>query len=259
MQEISLDKLMRHYLKYLWVVITATLLGAGGGALYSYSMVKPQFHSDSTVILNQHKNNPDSMLINNYVTLLKSRKVLEPIIEKNALTMNYAELYQNISIVNEKSTEIITISVMASNPELAQTINSSLVESFNLESLGLDTGVAEDGASNQIITVIDEASFSPDTTNVKTTQNVAVMALGTSVAAIIVLFIAFEYQSNRAKNAPAQFARRRSNIIGAVVAPDTETPQATVGEIDDRVGVIKREATDILDVLQNIGGVEITH
>ena len=268
MQELNLGKLIRYYFKNIWVVIGALLLGAGVGLFYSKNIVKPEYRSDSTVILNQHSGATDSTLINNYTTLLKSRKVLEPIIEKTGSNLSYSELHKNISIVNEKSTEIITISVTAPSPELAQNVNSSLIESFNIESLGLSVGTTE--SAEKIITVIDEASFSPNAINLKTSQNVAVMAGSGAVVAIVIMFIVFDVRNNRAvRRATPMFVNRRSSkMVGAITVDESpkiiakeisKTEQKAREEQNSRIKMIKREATDILDVLENIGGVELTH
>lgn len=267
MQELNLGKLVRYYLRYIWVVIVALLLGAGVGLFYSKNIVKPEYKSDSTVILNQHSGTSDSTLINNYTTLLKSRKVLEPIIQKTASGMGYSELYKNISIVNEKSTEIITISVTAASPELAQDINSSLIESFNIESLGLSPDSAE--SVDKIITVIDEASFSAGAINDKTTQNIIILAGGGAVVAMVVLFVVYDHKHNRAayRAAPMFANRRNSKMVGAITVDESpkiiakeisKTEQKAREEQNSRIKMIKREATDILDVLENIGGVELT-
>lgn len=272
MQEFSFSKLARHYLKYAWVVILAALIGAGAGLFYSNNILKPEFRSDSTVILNQHANNQDATLINNYTTLLRSRKVLQPIIENNALSMDYDGLYNNIEIVNEKSTEIITISVTASSPEDARIINSSLIQSFNLESLGLSDTSSESAqkadAAKQIITIIDEASLNTAPTNVKTMQTVILLMGGSTILAMVVLFVIYDYRNSRVQRVAPMYANRRSKMVGAVIVESA--PQITVAEISkneqkvreeqkNRIKLIKREATDILDVLQNIGGVEVTH
>lgn len=265
MQDLSLGKLIRYYLKNSWIIVAALLLGAGVGLFYSKNIVKPLYKSDSTVILNQHSNTNDSTLINNYTTLLKSRKVLEPIIAETGSGISYSELYGNISIVNEKSTETITISVTAPNPELAQDVNSRLIESFNIESLGLSQD--NTATANQIITVIDEASFNPGAINNKTTQNVVILAGGGAIVAIVVLFVAFDVRSYRATRTAATFVNRRSSrLVGAITVEEkpaiiaaeiSKTEQKVKEEQNSRIKIIKREAIDILDVLENIGGVEL--
>lgn len=271
MQELNLGKLVRYYLKYFWVILAALLLGAGVGLFYSQNIVKPEYKSDSTVILNQHSGASDPTLINNYTTLLKSRKVLEPIIEETASNVTYKELHENISIVNEKSTEIITISVTASTPELAQSINSRLIESFNIESLGLAVSGAEETEEvQQIVTVIDEASYSPTATNVKTTQSVVILAAGSAIIAIIVLFVVYDFKQSRitSRITPIYANRRNSKVVGAITVEESpkiiaeeisKTQQKAREEQNSRIKMIKREATDILDVLENIGGVELHH
>jgi capsular polysaccharide biosynthesis protein len=238
------------------------LWGGGIGWFYSNNVVKPQYRSESTVILDQHQNTSDATLINNYISLLKSRKVLEPIIERNGLDVGYSQLHQNISIVNEKSTEIINIAVAAKSPDVAQRVNSDLIASFNLQSLGLSE---DTGEKSRIITVIDDASYSDAAVNVKTMQNMLVVAAGMGVISVVVLFIVYDYRASRMQRMGARFVSRRArNVVGMITLPPRiETPAATVGDRraqeteSVKIDLIKREATDMLDVLQNIGGVEI--
>lgn len=262
MQKFDLSQLFGYYMRRLWVIILIAVLGAAAGWTYSTFMVQPKYESTSTVILDQSKRSTDTTPINNYMTLLKSRKVLEPIIVENALDVDYSTLMQDITVVNEKSTEIITISVVASDPEMAQTINTELINSFNLESLGLAETDKESGDNKEeenvedgsIIKVIDLASFNDTAINIETTKSMMLAGGGAAVATMAIMLFVYDYRQSRRQTRMQYLARRRSPVVGKIT-----TTQAT-GEMTEQPGgnkiaLIDQEARDILDVLENIDGI----
>lgn len=256
MQKFDLGQLFRFYMRRFWIIILVALVGAAAGWVYSGFIVKPEYKSTSTVILDQSKQKTDATLINNYMALLKSRKVLEPIMQKNSLSIDYSTLMQDITIVNEKSTEIITISVVANDPGVAQTINLDLIDNFNLKSLGLAENREDekDAADGMIIKVIDLASYDESPINIKTEQNVLLAAGGSVAMAIGLLTFIYDYRQSQHHKRARSVARRRSAVVGSITMTQSNNDMAEPMN-NNKIALIDREARDILDVLENLDGV----
>lgn len=247
MYELNFVQLVKYYIQKTWILILSAILGAMAAYFYTVSLITPLYESESTVILNKSTDD-GANLTNNYITLLKSRKVIEPIISARNLDIAYTDLISNISIENQKSTEIINITVTANDPELAQNINSDLLASFNLKALGLDAK-----KDSSLVTVIDSANISNEAININVAKNVFISSGVAIVIAIIALFIIFDTkQSREARN--AQQNRQRSRLVGSLVVSPALSSGAITSEIvtPDRLQSIRQEANDNLDLIETL-------
>ena len=195
MQEINLYQLLQYYAKK-WVVIVAfTVIGLIAGLIYSFYLQTPLYKSDATLILIDPEKTTsaakDPTLINNYIELLKSRKVLEPVIDKLNLNKSYEQLAASITASSEKDTEVIKISVATEKADTSMMVADEAIASFKQEVNRL--------YDKDNVEIVDKANRPTEPYNVHAVVQVALTTAVGFVAALTLLF--FVYDFSRAKPA----------------------------------------------------------
>lgn len=151
MEEINLYKLLGFYARNWLLIISLTLAGLLVGLVYNQFIQVPMYKSNATLLVIKDTNSAqDATLLNNYVELFQSRRVLEPAISAQNLDVSYETMSHNVTAVNEKSTEVLRVSASTDNPETSQKFLASAVESFR--------GEAEELYGKRNIIVVDNAS-----------------------------------------------------------------------------------------------------
>ena len=140
MEEIDLKEVLNYFKgKVLWIIL-AVLLMIGIGNTYRALTRVPLYNSDTSVILvsnntNQSNANYNELqvnknLVSTYSEIIKSRKVLEPVIENLVLDYSYNTLKSNVSVAAIGDTQLIKISVSDKDPYQAKTIADEIAEVF---------------------------------------------------------------------------------------------------------------------------------
>lgn len=133
--EIDLRDLFMVILKRGWIIVLAGLVTAMVAFGYSRFYIAPQYQSTTQIyILNKTENSSityndlqtGSQITNDYMTLVKSRPVLEEVISELNLNMDYKSLANKIRLSNPSGTRIITFIVEYSDPVLAKKIVDSV-------------------------------------------------------------------------------------------------------------------------------------
>lgn len=133
--EIDLLDLFSYYLSKLPILIVAILIGAILSGLYTVRFIPKRYtavsrmymisaSSDSVVDLSDL--NIGASLSNDYVELMKSRPIINGVIQSLGLEYTYDELIQMISLSVVSNTRIIRISVTSTDPEEAMMIANQM-------------------------------------------------------------------------------------------------------------------------------------
>jgi len=133
--EIDLLDLFSYYLSKLPILIVAILIGAILSGLYTVRFIPKRYtavsrmymisaSSDSVVDLSDL--NIGASLSNDYVELMKSRPVINGVIQSLGLEYTYDELIQMINLSVVSNTRIIRISVTSTDPEEAMMIANQM-------------------------------------------------------------------------------------------------------------------------------------
>lgn len=142
MEEIDLKELFDYFKgKLLWIAITVVVV-IGIGNIYTILTRVPMYRSDTTILL--VSDNSDSSynasewqlnknLVGTYSEIIKSRKVLDQVIENLGLNYSYTTLKGNVSVSSVQNTEIIKVSVGDPNPEMASRITNEIADVFTTE------------------------------------------------------------------------------------------------------------------------------
>lgn len=143
MEEIDLKELLDYFKgKIVWMIITV-LLFIGIGNVYNILTRIPMYKSDTTILLvnsastdgsyNSTELQLNKSLVGTYSEIIKSRRILDPVIKNLGLDYSYGKLKNNISVSSIANTEIIQISVGDSDPELASRIANEIASVFSIE------------------------------------------------------------------------------------------------------------------------------
>lgn len=188
--EIDLIELLFALKRKLLLILAAALAGGIIAGAYTRLMVTPVYRSTATMLVISKETTLTSLadlqlgsqLTQDYSVLIKSRPVLEEVIDNLGIDMNYGTLKAAISINNPSGTRILEISVTNSDPELARDLVNELV----------DTGSVYIGDQMEVVPpkVIEEGETPGAPISPSLTRNVFMGAVvGLALAAGIVILI----------------------------------------------------------------------
>ena len=196
--EIDLRELIFVLLSKIHILILAFLLGASALYFYSTAILPAEYQSSTSIyVLSKQDENTvtytdlqtGSQLTKDYAELVKSRSVMEQVINNLGLTKRYSDmsgitpekLRGMISVENARDTRIITITVQDVNPARAQDIANAVREAASLH-------IAE-VMDIKAVNVVDRAEMpiGPSGPRVMRYTALGGIMLGVVAAAIIVL------------------------------------------------------------------------
>lgn len=127
--EIDLQELVGLLIHWLWLLILCGVVTGMAGFLICKLMITPQYESTTRIFI-LNKNNAatvsysdlqtSTQLTKNYTPLIKSRDVLESVIEKCGLNEKYESFASRVSVATVGDTSLIAITVTDPDPAMAQ-------------------------------------------------------------------------------------------------------------------------------------------
>ena len=211
MQEINLYDLIRHYLKYWYFIVGATVLGLIGGFIYNQYIQVPLYKSNATLLVvnsNSTSSKSDTTLINNYQELIKSRRVIEPVMGSLGINQSYQSVVGSIETSSDKDTEVIKLSYSSKDPERSKEVLDGTITSFKEQVKQL--------YDKENIQVVDGASISFEAYNVNKKLQLALAGAVGLLASIIILFFVYDFQinnQNKPKSKPTTKPKKRKPSI----------------------------------------------
>lgn len=188
MQDINLYQLLKFYAKkWAWILLI-TVLGVVAGYVYNTYLQTPLYKSNATLLLvssDGKTTSQDVTLINNYMQLFKSRRVLEPVIQEQNLDIDYDTLVKSIEATNEKNTEVIKVAISTPNAEISRKLVEGSIASFRKEAQAL--------YDLDNIKLIDEASYPERPYNISKLSVLTITGLSGFGVAMLGLFFAYDY------------------------------------------------------------------
>ena len=135
-EETEIDLLEIFYLlRSKWKeIFLAVLVGALIFGAYHTFLIKPSYQADASIYIT----NNDSMitfsdlqlsaaLTDDYANIIKSRTVLNRVIDELDLNLDYEELGELVDVENPESTHIVDIKVTCDDPEMSRNITNALL------------------------------------------------------------------------------------------------------------------------------------
>ena len=141
MEEIDLRELFEYFKTKIFSILIITIIVMIIGNIYTTLTRVPMYKSDTTIVLVSETNNQNNYtdlqmnknLVDTYSEIIKSRKVLTPVINNLKLNYSYSELKSNVSVSSVTNTEIIRVSVSNKDPEKAREIANEIGNVFSKE------------------------------------------------------------------------------------------------------------------------------
>lgn len=196
-ETIELRELFDIVLKRKWFITIVTIIFMVFGVFYSNYMVTPMYQSSTTLMVNNTKGmnasdlagsfdlymfSSGQQLVITYSEIVKSRIVLEQVIDQLELDMTYEQLLGMTTATQVNSTEILKISVTSDNPDLSSNITNKISTVFIKEVMRI--------LKVDNVEIIDVAIVMPIPINIRTTMNVAIATvLGMMLAVFLSFFI----------------------------------------------------------------------
>lgn len=145
-QEIDLKRVLNNFKQKIVLIAFMTFLSCLLVFIYSMFFERPYYKANTTLVLTGVSSNNskedaitandltiNSKLVATYQEIIKSKKVLEQVINDLDLNMTTDELAKQISVSAVNETEIISITVTNKNPQTCSKIANNVAKVFSTE------------------------------------------------------------------------------------------------------------------------------
>lgn len=202
MEEINLKELFEYFVSKLPIIVIAALLTTLVGIAYGLWIQKPMYNSYTTIVLTRTDNDSTTTdgtgitqsdillnqnLVSTYREIIKSKRILNQVINNLDLNISTDELEKNISVTSEKDTEVIKISVNSSNPTDAKDIANEIERVFSNEIISI--------YNIKNITIIDYAEEDTTPYNINVPKQIILAFLIGFILACAVIFVTFYFDT----------------------------------------------------------------
>ena len=142
MEEIDIKELLNYLKEKIWIVGIALVLSITTSIIYTQAIKQPIYKSSTTYVLISDSNNEgittsevtlNEKLIATYKEIIKSRNILEKVINNLKLDITTSELAKNIAVEQVSTSSMIKITVSNEDPEQAQEIAETIGYEFSKE------------------------------------------------------------------------------------------------------------------------------
>ena len=187
--------------KRFWIIALITVVGAVISGLISFFVLKPVYETKTTLIVDTNQNEETQTVTGDqfsvsqklavtYGEIIKSRTVLEPVINYLKLDETYDELVKKINVSPVKDTQIISISVQDTNPKKARDIANQIPTVFTRQVKRI--------TSANGVEVIDKAITPENPIKPNKLMNIAIAAVLGMMVGLFIVFL-LEYMDNKIK------------------------------------------------------------
>ena len=136
--EIDLWELFQILLKnWLWILLS-TLGCAILGLLITMFLITPKYRAEATMIVNTRQDQTATVsndqitsaqkLVDTYSIIIRSRRVVDPIMEKLNIEDDYESFVKNIIVESVNDTQVMSIQVENKDPEIALQVVQEIVD-----------------------------------------------------------------------------------------------------------------------------------
>ncbi len=184
--EINLADLFLYMLHRWYVFVIVVLLTLAAGLSICFFVITPQYESTTKIIILSRQDTDSltysdmqlaSQLTKDYEELIKSRDVLESVIEECSLEDNYNTLLKRVTVENVTDTRIISITVEDPSPEMAREIANSIRE--------ISAKLIQNGTDVKAVNVVDAANLPTE----QSSPSVRLWAVLSALVGFLAVFI----------------------------------------------------------------------
>ncbi len=217
MEEINILDILKYLKKKINVICVSSLIFLIIGIIFTNYIQVPKYKSETTLLLslknkesnvyNQNELALNQNLIATYTEIVKSKKVLNQVIDDLDLKLTIEELTKMISVTSEKNTLLITIAVSSLNKNQSMMIANHTAKIFIKE--------IETLLSLENIGIIDKATVADEAYNVKPAQQI-ILSTTVGMALSIVILLVFYVLDTTVKNEEQIEKETSLPVIGAI-------------------------------------------
>jgi len=224
MQETGTYELVKHYRKYWVAILALTLAGFIIGLIYNNFIQIPKYKSNATLIIiknDESTNSKNSTIINNYIRLFKSRKVLGSTIRDLKINQSYESLVSSIKATNDTGTDVVRLSVSSDNFKTSQQTLDHAITIFKNEAKSL--------YKKDNIQIVDVASLETKPYNVNLAMQLLIStSIGFLLPVIVIFFIYDTDLDSKKKHKSPTILKKDSNAVSYEKNDLIETAQPNV-------------------------------
>ncbi len=218
MEEIDIKELFEFIKGKISLLIMITVGICLLGSVYGLFIQKPMYNSYTTVILGgNEKANTASItttditlnknLVDTYAEIVKSRRVLDQVINELKLDLTYEDLHDKITVTALNNTEIIKITVNDENAVNAKNIANTTANYFADEVVDL--------YNMNNVNILDAAIVSEKPYNINVTKQVIIYFMIGFIIGAGILFVIF-YFDRTIKSVEQVEQKIKLPILGSV-------------------------------------------
>ena len=192
MEEIDLKELFTFVKSKIGLLVAITAGVCILGCVYGLFLQTPMYQSYTTVILssnegtiNQQDLNLYKNLVNTYAEIVKSRRVLDQVIDELDLDLTYEQLHGKISVSAVNNTEIIKITVNDEDAIKAKNIANITANYFTKEIVDL--------YNMNNVDILDEAIEAKNPYNINVIKQIIIYFMLGFVLAAGILFVIYYF------------------------------------------------------------------
>ena len=199
MEEVNIKEFFKYVRKYVLVIALVAITFCSFALIYSVYIKKDMYESNTTLVLTKSTSTVDQAsgtitqndillnqkLVSTYSELIKSKLVLNQVIEKLDLDYKVNELAKLISVDSIENTEILKITVKNEDPKLAKDIANETAKIFSKEIVDI--------YNINNISIIDKAVLSKNISNNTTIRDSIIAFFGGIFISLIILFIKYYF------------------------------------------------------------------
>ena len=197
-EELNLTYLFDVVKKWFFFIVLLVIVGGGMGVIYNYG-AQVKYQSKTTLYVEPSVNSSvvdyqgiltNQKMVKTYAEIIKSRRVVNKVIEELSLGMTYEGLIKELTVSSETDTQIITVTIKDNNSIRASKIANSFANVL-INDLSESMEITN-------IKVIDEAIPSNYEVEPKKTLNILIGAFGGAMLGLLFVFV-LESMDNKIK------------------------------------------------------------
>lgn len=139
-ETISLKQFLMTIRKRLGLIFVISLLAAIASGIITIFFITPIYQASTQILVNQSKNEQSMynynevqtnlQLVNTYSVIIKSPAILEKVARELDMDISASQLNEKITVQSEKSSQVVSVSVLDPDPYTASEIANKTVEVF---------------------------------------------------------------------------------------------------------------------------------
>ena len=149
MEEFNVLEFLKYYFSKIIFILIFTFVGLVGGIVYTSLIQVPVYRSQTSLVLTKNDSstitqndiNLNKNLVSTYREIVKSRRILNTVIDNLDLDLTYEELKEQVQVSSVNDTELIVISVYNKDNTLAKQIADEIAKTFKTEIVEIYTHI----------------------------------------------------------------------------------------------------------------------